>query len=112
MKLILTIAFAMIITAASAQVNRVGIFENNSDIGKPRISGSAAYNPTDQVYTLKGSGYNIWFRRDEFQYLYNKLKGDFILTANFQFIGEGKNPHRKIGWMIRSSAEDNTQHFS
>jgi WD40 repeat protein len=112
MKLLLTIAFAMIINAAIAQVNRVGIFENNSDIGKPIISGSAVYNEKDQAYTLKGAGYNIWFGRDEFHYLYNKIKGDFILTANLEFTGEGKNPHRKIGWMIRTTDEDNSQHIS
>ena len=102
----------MILNAAAAQVNKVGIFENNSDIGKPLLSGSASYNETDQIYDLQGSGYNIWFGRDEFRYLYNKIKGDFILTANFEFVGEGKNPHRKIGWMIRSTADDNSQQIA
>jgi TolB protein len=112
MKLFLTFAFAMMINAASAQVNRVGIFENNSDIGKPLVSGSAVYSETDQVYTLKGAGYNIWFGRDEFRYLFNRIKGDFILTANFEFTGDGTNPHRKIGWMVRTTDEDNSQHIS
>jgi len=112
MKLFITFAFIMILSSATAQVNKTGVFENNSDIGKPLISGSAAYSLTDQTYDLKGSGYNIWFGRDEFHYLFNRIKGDFILTANFEFIGEGKNPHRKIGWMIRTSDEDNSQHIS
>jgi TolB protein len=102
----------MILNAATAQVNKVGIFENNSVIGKPLLSGSASYNETDQIYDLHGSGYNIWFGRDEFRYLYNKIKGDFILTANFEFVGEGKNPHRKIGWMIRSTTDDNSQQIA
>ena len=61
---------------------------------------------------LKGSGYNIWFERDEFHYLFNKIKGDFILTANFKFEGNGTEPHRKTGWMLRTSTEDNSPHIS
>ena len=55
---------------------------------------------------MKGSGYNIWFSRDEFQFLHKKIGGDFILTGNFEFLGEQGNGHRKIGWMIRESVEE------
>ena len=105
MKLFITFAFIMILSSATAQVNKTGVFENNSDIGKPLISGSAAYSLTDQTYDLKGSGYNIWFGRDEFQFLYKKLSGDFILTANFEFAGKGKEAHRKTGWMGHRSKQ-------
>jgi len=90
----------------------IGIFQNNKDIGNPKIAGSANYDVENQTYTLTGAGYNIWFERDEFHYLYNELEGDFILTANFAFEGEGTNAHRKIGWMLRSSEEDNAVHCS
>ena len=65
------------------------VFSSNGDVGKPKLAGSSTYDPETQTYTLKGAGYNIWFERDEFQYLYNEIDGDFILTANFAFIGEG-----------------------
>jgi len=55
---------------------------------------------------MKGSGYNIWFNRDEFQYLYNKMSGDFTLTASFQLQGDTGNGHRKFGWMIRESEDE------
>ena len=97
------IAFAANICVAQ---NPVGIFQTNSDIGNPKVKGSTVYNSKDQSYTLKGGGYNVWFGRDEFQYAYRKLKGDFILTADVQLTGEGKDPHRKIGWMIRASDQD------
>ncbi len=61
---------------------------------------------------MKGAGYNVWFGRDEFQYAFKKIKGDFILTANFAFTGEGGDPHRKIGWMIRNSLEGDASHCS
>lgn len=90
----------------------VGIFSNNKDIGNPQHKGSATYNTETQEYLISGSGYNIWFEKDEFHYLYSKLKGDFILTANFSFVGEGVDPHRKIGWMVRASEEKNDVHCS
>ena len=88
------------------QTKSVGIFENSADIGKPKNVGSSSYDETTQTYDMKGSGYNIWFNKDEFQYLYKKMAGNFILTADFEFAGEQGNGHRKIGWMIRESADE------
>lgn len=89
-----------------SQNNSIGIFTKAADIGKPRNAGSSSYDESTQVYTMRGSGSNIWFNRDEFQYLYKKIGGDFILTANFKFVGEKGNGHRKIGWMIRESPDE------
>jgi TolB protein len=91
---------------------KTGIFSNSSDIGNPKRPGSTKYNPADQSYILRGAGYNIWFDRDEFHYLFNRIKGDFILTANFEFTGKGKNPHRKTGWMVRESTHEKAVHAS
>ena len=89
-----------------AQENPIGVFQYNTDIGNPKLAGSATYDEANQTYTIKGAGYNIWGQRDEHRYLYNKIKGDFIVTANFEF--EGYNEaHRKIGWMTRASEDDN-----
>jgi TolB protein len=86
----------------------VGIFQNHEDIGNPRLAGSSSYDEPTQSYYIKGSGYNIWFNRDEFQFLYKKISGDFVLTANFEFMGDtaGAVGHRKIGWMIRESTDE------
>jgi len=92
--------------------NPVGIFKSHADVGNPKLAGNAVYVASDKSYTLKGSGYNIWFERDEFHYLYNKIKGDFILTANFEFVGKGSDPHRKVGWMVRESLDKGASHIS
>jgi TolB protein len=102
----------LLINTAMAQNPSTGIFTNDSDIGNPKIHGSSSYNAADQAYTLRGAGYNIWFERDEFHYLYNKIKGDFILTANFSFGGKGKEAHRKTGWMVRWSSDEKSPHIS
>ena len=85
----------------------VGIFDYNLDIGNPKIAGSASYDKVNQTYSVSGAGANIWFNKDEFHFLFKKLKGDFILTAVFAFTGDtsGSVGHRKIGWMIRESTD-------
>ena len=90
----------------------IGDFSSSTDVGKVRIAGSAVYNKVDQTYQLEGSGTNIWFNKDEFQYLWKKMKGDFILTARVSFIGKGVEAHRKIGWMIRQSLDTSAAHVS
>jgi TolB protein len=112
MKFTILILLSCLLNIASAQNTPVGIFKNNTDIGNPKKAGSAVYNKTEQTYDLKGGGYNIWFQRDEFHYLYNKIKGDFILTANFEFIGKGTESHRKTGWMLRATSEDKSAHIT
>ena len=105
MKYLSTIALVLCAQIIFAQ-NSVGVFSNHVDIGHPKMKGDASYDEATQTYNLKGGGYNIWFNRDEFQYAYKKIAGDFILTANFEFVGDKGNEHRKIGWMIRESADD------
>jgi len=112
MKYFIILLFTVLSGTIPAQDMPMGIFQFNSDIGNPKNHGSVIYNKTEQSYSLRGSGYNIWFERDEFHYLFNKIKGDFILTANFKFEGNGTEPHRKTGWMLRTSTEDNSPHIS
>jgi TolB protein len=100
------------ISIVNAQYSPTGIFQANADIGNPKIAGSAKYNRTDQSYILRGAGYNIWFERDEFHYLFNKINGDFLLTADFEFTGKGTEAHRKTGWMIRESNDEKSPHIS
>jgi len=97
---------------AVAQNGPIGIFQSGSDIGNPKKPGTTIFNKQDQSYTLTGAGYNIWFERDEFHYLSNKIKGDFILTANFGFKGKGTESHRKTGWMIRESTDEKSPHIT
>jgi len=110
MKQILAAWCTCITLAAVAQ--RTGVFQNHVDVGHPKLKGTTIYDNKTKTYTLTGGGYNIWFNRDEFQFAYKKLKGDFTLTANFEFVGEGKEGHRKIGWMVRESLADSSVHIS
>ncbi|HEA29984.1 MAG TPA: biopolymer transporter TolR [Leeuwenhoekiella sp.] len=89
-----------------------GIFENQVNIGDPAMDGNVAYDTKAQQYTITGSGTNIWGQKDEFQYLYQSIQGDFILRARVKFLGENGDPHRKIGWSIRDNLNGDTKHVS
>ena len=89
-------AFCLLSGVCFAQEKPIGIFQDHLDVGNPKNAGSTQYNTNTQTYNLKGSGYNIWFNRDEFQFAYKKLKGNFIVTADFEFVGNGTDAHRKI----------------
>lgn len=83
----------------------LGEFDDHADVGSPKIAGSATYNGVSQEYRLSASGVNMWANHDEFQFVWKKLTGDFILQARVEFIGAGVDPHRKLGWMVRSGLE-------
>ena len=53
------------------QEKSTGIFQQGTDVGNPAKQGFATFDLVSQIYTIKGGGYNIWFERDEFHYLYN-----------------------------------------
>lgn len=112
MRFLFIYLFVIMNITSIAQNSKVGIFESHMDIGKPKLNGSVVFHSDDQSYNLKGGGYNIWFGRDEFQYAFSKIKGDFILTANVKLLGKGADPHRKIGWMVRASNEEDAAHIS
>ena len=110
--LVASSGLSFIPSTITAQSASVGDFQHHADIGNPKIKGSVTFNSLDQSYDLEGGGYNIWFNRDEFQYAYRRIKGDFILTANVKFVSPGTNPHRKVGWMVRASEQDDAAHVS
>lgn len=98
---------------APAQVSEsVGIFDGHSDVGSNVKPGSATYIPATGQYVISGAGYNIWADHDEFQYVYKKMTGDFILFARADFLGPWVNYHRKIGWMVRKSLDGNSPHVN
>lgn len=98
----------LIMPVTMAQETTFGVFEQHVDVGNTKIPGTTDYNAESQTYTISGSGENVWNQKDEFQFAYRKMQGDFILRTNINFHGQGVNAHRKAGWMIRHSLEVNS----
>jgi len=98
--------------SAQTQQTSLGIFDNQSDVGPVKNPGTAAYDATRQEYTLTGSGTNMWLGADEFHLVWKKLSGNFILSTRAQLIGRGVEPHRKVGWIVRSSLDTDSPHVT
>ena len=103
-------SLVIIIFLTSMAVQAQQMFKNYSgqDIGNPKLKGSFQFDEKLQKFTVNGAGYNLWFERDEFYFVSQEVEGDFIISANMKFMGEGKNAHRKIGLMIRNSNAENS----
>ena len=90
----------------------VGVFDAHSDVGQVRRTGSVSYDLQSQSYTIAGSGQNMWETRDDFQFVWKRLSGNFILSTRARFIGAGVEEHRKIGWTIRPTLDSNGPHVT
>ena len=112
MKLPLLLLTAFLLTVFPQDPAGIGAFTDNTDVGGAARAGSVTYEVGKQQYMIEGAGANIWANRDEFHFLWRRLKGNFILTTNASFLGKGVEPHRKIGWMVRSSLADDSPHGS
>ncbi len=101
-----------IFSNAARSQEAVGIFDNHSDVGTGVKPGSANFIPATGQYVISGAGYNVWADHDEFQYVYKKMKGDFILYTRAEFLGDWVSYHRKVGWMVRKSLDGNSPHVN
>lgn len=112
--IVLLIAIAVLVlltnTIVSSQQVSIGGFDSEAAVGSPVRPGRAAYQAAIQEYTIEGAGTNIWATRDEFHFVWRRMKGNFILNTSLAFAGKGVEPHRKIGWMIRSTLADDSPH--
>jgi TolB protein len=102
------VLFALAAVTTIAQESGLGQFEGHSDVGSPRLAGSATWNAASQEYVLTAAGVNMWGTRDEFHFVWRRMKGDFILQARVELVGKGVDPHRKLGWIARSTLDDDS----
>ena len=107
----LTAALALLSTVASAQTP-VGVFNDHTDVGRVRRPGSASYDPQSQEYRIAGSGQNMWDARDDFQFVWKRITGNFILSTRARFAGAGVEAHRKLGWTIRPTLATDGPHVT
>ncbi len=107
MKLFFSVFCLMLLLAGSSPA-AIGIFEGQTDVGDAcdiGIPGSAVFDAAKNEYRITASGYNMWFDRDAFHFLYDKVEGDLAMVADINFVGKGKVPHRKAGWIVRQTLD-------
>lgn len=87
----------------------IGIFEGQSDIGGAAIPGSASFDAATGKYVINSAGYNVWYTRDEFRYLWKKMSGDVSLAADVSFPDPKGYGDRKAVLIIRQNLDDDSK---
>lgn len=88
---------------------KIGIFEGKSDVGGALVPGSSSFDAATGKYIINSAGYNIWYTRDEFHYLWKKMSGDVSLSADISFPDTAGFFDRKCVVIIRQSLEDDSR---
>jgi hypothetical protein len=84
-----------------------GAYFGGEDIGLVSAAGSAA--AAGGIYTVRGSGADIWEDFDEFYYFSSPFQGDGHLTIRLTS-QSNTNPWAKAGVMIRDSSSSDATH--
>src|SRR5204862_7781287 len=99
----LIVSLAVAAARAPAQQAALGLFQGQTDVGQVTKPGSVAFDAARDRYTIAGAGANMWLDHDDFHYVWKRIPGNFLLLARAQFDGPGVEPHRKVGWTVRSN---------
>jgi hypothetical protein len=87
----------------------IGIFDGQSEVGSSLAPGSASFDAASGKYTVNSAGYNIWYTRDEFHYLWKKMSKDVSFAADVSF-PVAQPPHdRKVVLVIRQDLDDDSK---
>jgi len=87
----------------------IGIFDGQSDIGSAVVPGSATFDAATNQYTIHSAGYNIWYTRDEFRFLWKKMSGDVSLAADVSIPDPKGYGDRKAVLIIRQNLDDDAK---
>ncbi len=81
---------------------------SSQDVGSVGLSGSMAYN--GGVFTVVGSGADIWGTADAFRYAYQSLAGDGQIVARVTAV-QNTNGYAKAGVMLRAGTAAGDAHI-
>jgi hypothetical protein len=95
--------------ATQTSNRRIGIFDGQSDVGASLVPGNASFDPGSKEYTINSAGYNIWYTRDEFRFLWKKMSGDVSLAADVKLPNAEGFFDRKAVVIIRQSLDDDAE---
>ena len=104
MRLFIFLSFCLFFASCTSQTD-LGVFEQNTDIGNVGSKGSAIFDPTNNSYTVSGSGTNMWFDKDELHFVWAKMSGDVSIAATIEWKEQGVDPHRKACLIFRQSLD-------
>lgn len=88
---------------------RIGLFDAQSDVGAAVVAGSSSYDAATRQYRITSAGYNVWYVRDEFRFLWKQARGDISLAADISFPDANGYGDRKAVLVIRQSLDDDSK---
>jgi hypothetical protein len=87
----------------------IGVFEGQSDVGAALVEGSSSYDAATKQYTITSAGYNVWYVRDEFRFLWKKMSGNVSLAADINYPDTAGFGDRKAVLVIRQNLDDDSK---
>jgi TolB protein len=98
--------------SASTQSGALGVFDNQSDIGKVQPAGNVNFDAAGGAYTVASAGWDLWADNDAFHFVWKKVSGDLSLTADIQLAppSAGSHPNRKAFVMFRQSLDPDSMY--
>ena len=97
-------------TRASTIIDQpIGIFAGQAEVGTSLVPGRASFDAATGQYTIHSAGYNIWYFRDEFRFLWKQMTGDVSFAADITFPNPQGYDDRKVVLIIRQDLDDNAQ---
>ncbi len=87
----------------------IGLFDGQADIGSSTVMSSASVDAAMGRYTIHSAGYNIWYTRDEFRYLWKRMSGDVSLAADIAYPDPKGYGDRKVVLVIRQDLADDSK---
>ena len=84
---------------------------NCDDIGYPSPAGSQLFNKG--TWTLQGGGFDIYFKVDQFHYVWQSLAGDGAVSAHITAVTSmNGNEYAKSGVMLRQSTDMSSPYYA
>jgi endonuclease/exonuclease/phosphatase family metal-dependent hydrolase len=99
--------FAVVLTAGAAAAQALPAGWSTRDVGAVAATGSAT--SVNNVFTVAGSGSDVWGAADEFRYVYTQLTGDGSIVTRVSAM-DNVNAWVKAGVMMRETLNADSRH--
>ncbi len=99
--------FSVVLAAGSASAQALPTGWSTRDVGAVAAQGAAT--SVNNIFTVSGSGSDVWGTADEFRFVYRQLTGDGSIVTKVSTI-DNVNAWVKAGVMMRESLSANSRH--
>jgi hypothetical protein len=108
MRKLILLVLILILELSQIALSQLPTGWQSVDVGDPNLPGSSSYNGRSSVFSIQGSVSDTIETRDQFHYVYQQRKGDFIVTAEIRSMDQ--TDMSKTGIMIRETLDSSSKH--